>query len=180
MGEKNIEQPMDNPERQEFDVEEFLIPREKNYKNPDMLSMEPQYLHTPDFNPELLTPLQYRRKISELAIRLGQEFRQKNPNPARKDPRIGVEIFKRIIGDIPEIHMPLVFYEDDPNQPYHLLEVAPQYQDVDFASLEANAVQAIELEGKNLKGKRDRTVLENDTLPTDDVSRIREINLRRK
>jgi len=174
----NFEQLPKN-ESKEINKNEFLIPRIKDYKNPDMLSLEPDYLKTPDYSRENLTPHQYRRKISELARRLGLEFRKENPDPARQNRETGVKIFRDIVGDVPEINKPLVFYEDDPTQPFRA-EPTQDFQDLDFSDLEKNAVEIIEKRGKNLQRDTERPILENGVLPTDDNSRVREFVLKRK
>ncbi len=144
-----------------------------------MLTLEPDYLKTPDYGRENLTSHQYRRKISELARRLGLEFREKNPDPARQSREIGVKVFRDIVGDIPEVSEPLIFYEDDSSRPFRA-EPTPDFQELDFSALEENAVEVIERSGKNLQRETERPILENGVLPTDDNSRIREVVLTRK
>lgn len=175
---RNFEQPP-QPESVEIKKEEFLAPSGDDYKNPEMLTLEPDYLKTPDYSRENLTPHQYRRKISELARRLGSEFREKNPDPARQNRETGVKIFRDIVGDIPGASEPLIFYEDDISQQFHA-EPTPDFQELDFSALEENAVEVIEQGGKNLQRETERPILENGVLPTDDNSRIREVILKRK
>ena len=158
---------------------QFLVPRGCDYKNPEMLTLEPDYLKTSDYSRKNLTPHQYRRKISELARRLGLEFREKNPDPARQDIRAGVKIFQKIVGDIPEVNQPLVFYEDDESQQF-CANIISDFQDINFSVLKESAVDVIERGGKNLQRETERLILENGALPTDDNSRVREIALRRK
>lgn len=175
---RNFEQPP-QPENVEIKKENFLIPKGDDFKNPEMLNLEPDYLKNPDYNRENLNLHQYRRKISELAQRLGLEFQEKNPDPARQDRATGVKIFREIVGDIPEVNEPLVFYEDDLSQPFRA-EPTQDFQELDFSTLEENAVEIIEKGGKNLQRDTERPILENDVLPTDDNSRIREVVLKRK
>jgi hypothetical protein len=175
---RNFEQPS-QPESVEIKKEDFLIPEGDDYKNPEMLALEPDYLKTPDYGRENLTPHQYRRKISELARRLGLEFREKNPDPARQSRETGVKVFREIVGDILEASEPLIFYEDDVSQPFRA-EPTPDFQELDFSTLEENVVEVIERGGKNLQRETERPILENDVLPTDDNSRIREVALKRK
>lgn len=179
---KNFEQLFQRQSLQPENVkikEEFLAPKKDNYKNPEMLNLEPDYLKTPDYNRENFTPHQYRRKISELARYLGLIFRPKNPDLARQNPEIGVEIFRDIVDNAPEIYEPLVFYEDDPSQPFHA-ELTQDFQDLDLSSLKKNAIEVIEKGGRNLQRDIERPILENGILPTDDNSRVREIVLKRK
>jgi len=159
--------------------EQFLVPKKDNYKNHEMLALEPDYLKTPDYNRENFTYYQYRRKISELARRLGLEFREKNPDPTRRNREAGVKIFYEIVGDVPEVSEPLIFYEDDESQQFRA-DIASDFQDIDFSTLEENAVEVIERGGKNLQRETERLILENGLLPTDDNSRIREITLRKE
>jgi hypothetical protein len=175
---KNFDQPSQS-ESVEIKKEDFLVPSGNDYKNPDMLALEPDYLKNTDYGRENLTCHQYRRKISELARRLGLEFREKNPDPARQNRETGVRVFRKIVGDVPEASEPLIFYEDDDSQQFHA-EPTPDFQELDFSTLEENAVEVIERDGKNLQRETERPVLENGVLPTDDNSRIREIVLRRK
>ncbi len=175
---KNFEQPS-QPESIEIKKENFLIPKGDDYKNPEMLTLEPDYLKTADYGRENLTPHQYRRKISELARRLGLEFREKNTDPARQNRETGVKVFREIVGDVPEASEPLIFYEDDDSQPFRA-EPTPDFQELDFSALKKNAVEVIERGGKNLKRETEQPILENGVLPTDDDSRIREVVLRRK
>jgi len=178
MGERNFEQPS-QPKSVEIMKEEFLAPKKDDYKNPEMLALEPDYLKTPHYNREDLTPHQYRRKISDLARRLGLEFREKNPDPARQNRKTGIKIFREIVGGVQEVNEPLIFYEDDNSQQFQA-ETLPDFQELDFSALEENAVEVIERDGKNLQRETERPFLENGALPTDDNSRIREIVLRKK
>jgi len=175
---KNFEQPF-QPKGPEVNKKEFLVLRKSDYKNLEMFSFEPNYLKTSDYNRENLTLHQYRRKISELARRLGLEFRDKNPDSARQNRETGVKIFYEIVGFVPKINEPLIFYEDDSLQPFHAVPM-PDFQDLDFSALEENAVEVIEQGGKNLQRETERPIIENGVLPTDDNSRIREIILKRK
>ncbi len=175
---RNFEQ-LSQPKSVEIKKEDFLIPEGDDYKNPEMLTLEPDYLKTPDYNRENLTPHQYRRKISELAWRLGLEFREKNLDSTRQNRETGVKVFHEIVGDVPEASEPLIFYEDDNSQQFHA-EPMPDFQELDFSTLEENAVEVIERGGKNLQRETERPILENGVLPTDDNSRIREVILRRK
>ncbi len=158
---------------------EFLVPDKDNYKNPEMLTLEPDYLKTPNYNQESLIPHQYRRKISELARRLGLEFREKNPDPTRQNPEIGVRLFHEIVGSVPKEIEFLIFYEDNESQQFQA-NIMSDFQDLDFSALEENAVEVIERSGKNLQRETERPILENNVLPTDDNSRVREIILRKK
>ena len=178
MGDRNSEHPSQR-ESVEIKKEDFLAPKSEDYKNPEMLTLEPDYLKTSDYSRENFTAHQYRRKISELARRLGLEFREKNPDPARQSRETGVKVFREIVGDVPEASEPLIFYEDDASRPFRA-EPTPDFQELDFYALEENAVEVIERSGKNLQRETERPILENGVLPTDDNSRIREVVLMRK
>jgi len=178
MEDRNFEQPPQS-ENLEIKKEDFLVPRRGDYKNFDMFALEPDYLKTPDYDRENFTLHQYRRKISELARRLGLKFREKNPDPTRQNRETGLKVFHEIVGEVPEARDPLIFYEDDNSQQFYAGPM-PDFQELDFSALEENAVEVIERGGKNLQRETARPILENGILPTDDNSRIREIILRRK
>mgnify|MGYP001581907218 FL=1 len=65
---------------------EFLTVRPEDYKNPDMFDLEPAYLKTTDYDRTKLTPLKWRRKISELALRLGRAAKKEPERLGGKDP----------------------------------------------------------------------------------------------
>jgi len=90
-----------------------------------------------------------------------------------------VKIFQEIVGDVPEVSESLIFYEDDELQQFYA-NIIPDFQDIDFSTLEESAVEVIERGGKNLQRETERPILENGVLSTDDDSRVREIILKRK
>jgi len=149
--------------------------RSNDYKNSELFDLEPEYLKNSDYKKENFAPHQWRRKITELALRLGRNVK-KGPMPMGGNEAI--DIFKELVGDISEADQKVVFYEDDHSKQVKFEPISDK--DFDYSALLENAVDSIELKGVNMQQKKEDLLLAEGKFISEDKSRVREISLKNK
>jgi hypothetical protein len=154
----------------------FAAIRPDDYKNLKMFNLEPGYLRSHEYNREGLTPAQWRRKISELSLRLGRSVKKGCPEPL--DNQSALKVFTELAGDIPQGQATVMFYEDDQSRLINLQFYTEL--NLDFSSLEEDAVEVIERKGINMQQKKEDLIVDGNKLVNEDKSRVRQIVLRDK
>jgi len=173
MAEKGLEQlaNIDTNARRD----KFAAINRDGYKNPAMFELEPSYLKTSTYNKEELTPEQWKRKITELALRLGRTVK-KGPEPLENEEAI--RIFEELVGSISEAEQTVLFYENDPSRPVKLDVMT--HLNLDFTLILEDAIEAIERRGVNMQQKEEENMFQNGKFTAEDQSRVRNIFLTNK
>lgn len=155
--------------------DKFAAINRDGYKKPAMFELEPSYLKTAEFNKADLTPDQWRRKITELALRLGRTVK-KGPEPL--DNEEAIKIFEELVGSISEAEQTVMFYENDPSQPVKL-DVMTDLK-LDFSLIVEDVIEAIEKRGINMQQKEEEKMFRDGKFTAEDQSRVRNIFLTNK
>ena len=154
----------------------FAAIRHDEYKNPAMFELEPGYLKTASYSKNELNSQQWKRKITELALRLGREVK-KNPEFLKKEE--ATKIFQELVGDVSQANEQVLFYENDTNQPTRL-NACTDLPPLNFTSILEDAVEEIEIKGVNMQQKEEDRIFSGEKFVTEDKSRVRKIFLKNK